>query len=141
MTKQPSVSDDIASYCTKCKLNLEHIIIAMVGGKIVKVKCKTCGSSHNLRSGDSAGVKTKARGTESARRRPDRVQTVEAHWEECIAGKEGREMPYRMDSAYDIGDIVLHSVFGIGIVQKEYPKKCTMLFKDKERALVSANTE
>ena len=141
MTKQLSVSDDVASYCTKCKLNLEHIITAMIGDKIVKVKCKTCGSSHNLRSGDNAKVKSSARGTESTRRRPDRVQTVEAQWETLIAGKEGREIPYLMDRSYAVGDIIAHNVFGIGIVQNVYTKKCAMLFKDKERMLVSTNAE
>lgn len=141
MTKQLSAGDDIASYCTKCRLNLEHIIIAMVGDKIVKVKCKTCGSSHNLRSGDSAKTRSSARGTESAVRRPDRVQTVEAHWETLIAGKEGRQKPYLMDGSFTAGDIIAHSVFGLGIVQKIYSKKCAVLFRDKERMLVCANSE
>lgn len=140
MTKQPSVSDDIASYCTKCKLNLEHIITAMIGDKIVKVKCKTCGSSHSLRSGDSSSRRSSSR-TGSSGKRQDRVQTLEAQWETLIEGKEGRETPYRMDGSYAAGEIISHNVFGIGIVQKVYNKKCAVLFKDKERMLVCANTE
>lgn len=140
MTKKLSVSDDVASYCTRCKLNLEHIITAMVGDKIVKVKCKTCGSSHNFRSGDAVKRKSPVKETGSLRRRPDTVQTLEALWETSIAGTEGREIPYSMDRSYKTGDIIAHNVFGIGVVQKTYFKKCSVLFKDKERNLVSANT-
>ena len=49
MTDRISTGRDIDSYCTKCKLILEHIVVAMTGGVVVKVKCKTCGSTHRFK--------------------------------------------------------------------------------------------
>ena len=49
MSKKPSAGGLVATYCTKCKLDLGHTIMAMVGEKIVRVKCRTCGSEHNYR--------------------------------------------------------------------------------------------
>jgi hypothetical protein len=48
MTERISTGGDIDAYCTKCKLNLEHFVLAIVAGAVVKVKCKTCGSIHKF---------------------------------------------------------------------------------------------
>src|SRR5512135_321912 len=50
MTDKISTGGDVDSYCTKCKLILEHFVVAMVGGAVVKVKCKTCGGIHNFKN-------------------------------------------------------------------------------------------
>ena len=40
---QLTVGKDVLSFCTKCKLNLGHTIVAMKDAKhIAKVKCNTC---------------------------------------------------------------------------------------------------
>ena len=49
MIRKYSAGDNIASHCTKCKLMLDHAIVAMDGEVIAKVKCKTCGSVHKYR--------------------------------------------------------------------------------------------
>jgi len=37
---------EIDTLCTKCAMTLAHTIIAMVGPRVVKVKCNTCGADH-----------------------------------------------------------------------------------------------
>ena len=44
-----------------------------------------------------------------------------------------------MTGKYRVGDIIIHDIFGKGVVQKLYANKCDMLFKDKERLMCSAN--
>ncbi len=44
-----------------------------------------------------------------------------------------------MASKYRIGDIVNHHTFGKGIVKKPYANKCDILFRDRERLMVSTN--
>jgi len=46
---------------------------------------------------------------------------------------------YSVAATYRIGDILLHEQFGKGVVLKLSTRKCTVLFKDKERLMASAN--
>jgi hypothetical protein len=127
---------DIDSYCTKCRLNLGHTVVAMVGGAVVKVKCKTCGSIHKFR--DMTPQARTLRRKEPAR--PKSHIPVQALWETAVEGAAGPDLPYDMSSQYKSGDVIMHSVFGKGIVQKTAYKKCAVLFRDKERVLATSNT-
>ncbi len=133
MLEKRSVGDTITSYCTKCKLGLDHVIAAMDGEEIVKVKCKTCGSAHKFR--DPADVKK----PRSVKKKEDAAKVAETLWESCLAAAKGRERTYDMGGKYRVGDVVLHNTFGKGIVRKTYLNKCDVLFKDKERLMASAN--
>ena len=46
-TKKLSAGDIIESRCTKCREVLNHRIVAMVDGKVVRVECNTCNGVHN----------------------------------------------------------------------------------------------
>jgi len=41
---------DIDAMCSRCKTLSGHVIVAMVGTAIVKVKCNTCGSEHKFKA-------------------------------------------------------------------------------------------
>lgn len=133
MLQKYTAGDNIASHCTKCKLVLDHVIVAMVEETIAKVKCKTCGSTHKYRSAEDA---KKVRTT----KRKEAAVKTEVLWEACLAEAKGAERAYDMGGKYRVGDIVQHSVFGKGVVRKIYPNKCDVLFKDKERLMASANS-
>jgi hypothetical protein len=133
MLEKNSAGDNIASYCTKCKIGLDHVIVAMDGETIVKVKCKTCGSAHKFR--DPADVKK----PRAAKKKEDAVKAAETLWESCLTTSKGKERTYDMGCKFRIGDVVLHNTFGKGVVRKIYINKCDVLFKDKERLMASAN--
>ena len=133
MLEKIMAGDNIASYCTKCKLGLDHAVVAMDGETIVKVKCKTCGGVHKFK--DPADVK-KPRAT---KKKEDAGKTAETLWETCLAESKGKERIYDMSGKYRVGDVVLHNTFGKGVVRKLYINKCDMLFKDRERLMASAN--
>ncbi len=135
MPEKILAGENIASYCTKCKLGLDHTIVAMEGEKIVKVKCRTCGSTHKFRD-PADPPKTRS----SKAKKADGTKTSSATlWETGIAGAKGKEHVYTMSAKYRVGDIVIHDKFGKGVVQKLYSNKCDMLFQDKERLMASAN--
>jgi hypothetical protein len=133
MLEKLTAGENIASYCTKCKLVIDHAIVAMDGETIAKVKCKTCGSAHKYRS--AADVKP----ARTPKKKENAEKTAEIFWESCIAEAKGKERAYDMTGKYRIGDIVLHNTFGKGVVRKLYYNKCDVLFKDKERLMASAN--
>jgi hypothetical protein len=135
MLEQNSTGKSILSYCTKCKINLGHTIMAMKGEEIAKVRCSTCGSSHKFRDASVPQKIRKPRG----RKNVNAEATTEILWESGLAVAKGKERDYHMTAKYRVGDIVNHHVFGKGIVLKLYANKCDMLFKDKERLMASAN--
>ncbi|MFZ2197425.1 MAG: hypothetical protein WAV13_06825, partial [Thermodesulfovibrionales bacterium] len=114
----------------------EHIVVAMTGGSVVKVKCKTCGSIHKFKGMPSE--RTKAPSMKGAAIRP--VLTTQAQWEEAVRTASGNEQAYDMTGSYHAGDLIVHGIFGKGVVQKTFFRKCSVLFRDKERLLVTSNT-
>jgi hypothetical protein len=136
MTGKISTGGDIDAYCTKCRLNLEHVVVAMVGGAVVKVKCKTCGGTHRFK--DMPSVRQKSSGKEGKGSKS--FVAPRACWETAVETADGPELPYEMASSYRAGDLIVHRVFGKGVVQKTSFKKCSVLFSDKERVLVTSNT-
>jgi hypothetical protein len=134
MLEKHTAGENIASHCTKCKLVLDHTIVAMDGETIAKVKCKTCGSAHKYRTAEDA------KKVRTARKKDDGVKNTEVLWESCLAAAKGKERNYDMAAKYRVGDIVDHRIFGKGVVRKIYLNKCDVLFKDKERLMASANS-
>ena len=132
MLEKCAAGDNIVSYCTKCRLGLDHTVVSMDGEAVAKVKCRTCGGTHKFR--DPAAVKTR-----TLKKKETLVKTAETLWESCLAEARGKERAYDMSGKYRIGDVVLHNTFGKGVVRKTYLNKCDMLFKDKERLMASAN--
>jgi phage FluMu protein Com len=134
MQEQYSAGDTIASWCTKCRLGLDHTIVAMEGEAIVKVKCRTCGSTHKFRN-PSEAPKKKTRSVTAK----DTAVAAGGRWELALAESSGRSQPYTMDGKYRVGDCIVHDRFGKGIVLKLYVKKCDVLVQDRERLMASGN--
>lgn len=127
------VGGDILSYCGKCKRELAHVIVAIVGNKPARVICKTCQSPHNYRSGDRTTTQTpKApRATRTFVKNSD-------YWEEQMATKKQVPMkPYKTQELFKLGDVINHSKFGLGIVEEVKTNgKIVVLFRDEERVLI-----
>ena len=134
MQEKYLAGDNIASYCTKCKLNLDHTVVAMDGDTVVKVKCRTCGSSHKFRNPADAPKPRSSKSTGRALR-----PLPEDRWEAALAGSKGPSHPYSRETKYRVGDVVLHDRFGKGVVLKLYSNKCDVLFQDQERLMASGN--
>lgn len=154
MSKPLRAGGEVDSWCTKCKLVLNHRIIAMVGPNPVRVECSTCGSHHNFRA-RAPGEKAPpaGRATSSAGPRSARVPSVtkaqqaaldrERTWEKAIAGKGVNEFRnYRVDETFTEGDLVRHKKFGDGVVTRVLdPKKVEILFRDEPRTLAQGLTD
>ena len=136
MSMKPSAGGFVASYCTKCKLDLGHTIMAMVGEKIVRVKCRTCGSEHNYRDKTTKTVK---KGRAASTKRSVPVKSPERAWEEAMKKTRGVDIPYDGTRSYKQGEVIAHPIFGSGVVLNASEKKVSIIFKDKERKLVSGN--
>ncbi|MDD5541848.1 MAG: hypothetical protein PHX83_01585 [Acidobacteriia bacterium] len=45
------LGDNVDDYCVRCKLPLDHTIVAIVNGEVMKVRCCTCSFEHAYRQG------------------------------------------------------------------------------------------
>ena len=152
-TKKPRTGGEIDAYCTKCKLDLGHRIIAMVGEVVKKVECRTCGSHHlyqrtksekeaaalaTPRAASNSGGKEKTakpRDKLTAAQRAERDQV--ASWEQAIAGKAPTAFkPYQISSTFGPGELVRHTKFGDGVVARVIDRnKVEVLFQDGPRTM------
>ena len=141
--KTLSAGSEIDAWCTKCKLDLGHRIIAMVEDRPKRVVCSTCGSQHNYRAPKTltTGVrirkvmKSAAPKSPSARAKAENDRQVE--WERRIAGNTLESFKrYTIDKLFEPDDLVTHKKFGEGyVVDVLDPKKVTIMFKDGIRTL------
>lgn len=141
-TRELSAGDIIESRCTKCREVLNHRIVAMVEGKVVRVECNTCRGVHNFHAPPAAktpkapkkAATVKPRSTSSAPRvsRKDPVEAEREEWASLQPTFDPEKaLPYDMNGRYLAKRLVLHPVFGLGIIKTvTVPNKMQVLFKD-----------
>jgi hypothetical protein len=111
---------EIDAYCTRCRMDLTHRIIAVVNNKPVKVECRTCYGTHNYRAPKSSPVPAEkttggASAPRAARPTPRRSAAPEEHI--SIAPPPGARIHgYRMTEKFSKDQWVSHKVFGTGVV-------------------------
>jgi hypothetical protein len=141
-----TAGDTVESQCTRCKALLNHTIVAMVAGQVVRVKCNTCGSEHNHRPAKEPKVAA-ARGTKAEKvERATRTKAAKAPaisdetvWEEMIRPLDpDLAVPYKMDGKFRTNSLLTHPTFGIGMVASAQSGKIEVVFKAGRKLLRSA---
>lgn len=147
--KALSAGSEIDAWCTKCRLDLGHRIIALVDNRPKRVVCQTCGSQHNYRAPKTvdrgvrvrrpakSGAAPKSRGAR-AQAEFDRVQG----WEQRIAGKSLDSFTrYSIDRVFETDELVTHKKFGEGyVVEIMGAHKVSIMFKDGLRILAQGQS-
>jgi hypothetical protein len=133
---QLTVGKDVLSYCNKCKLNLGHIIVAMKDVKhIAKVKCNTCGTLQAYKDPSVSSKQNKTR-TKKTSMTPSKIISVSDLWMEKMSSTKKKSTPYAMDAKFVQGDIIDHTKFGPGIVEKVVDDKIEVIFRHEIKTLV-----
>ena len=137
-----AAGETVESRCTKCRSVLNHTIVAMIDGAIVKVKCDTCGGMHKYHPPVSA---TAAKKTSSAAKKPatpravkkDAATIEQEEWESLKPGfKLDRVSSYSMEGKFRVNELVDHPVFGLGVVRLlPGPSKMEVLFQGGKKLL------
>ncbi|MBL8600520.1 MAG: hypothetical protein JNK72_01210 [Myxococcales bacterium] len=140
---------EIDAYCTRCKMDLTHRVIAVVGDKPVKVECRTCYSSHNYRPPKSAAAATRVVSAASASRgrttaepaRRARASVPEDHVA-LVPPSHAHLLPFKMTERYRKDQWLAHKTFGIGLVMAELAdNKIEVRFESGVKVLVHNRTE
>ncbi len=149
-SKSLGAGGEVDSYCTKCRLVLNHRVIAMVGPSPRKVECSTCGSHHLYRPhapGAKAEPDPKARRAGVREPRAARVPSASKaralsesrnrSWEQAVLGKPIKDFTrYTVKATFRQGELVHHAKFGEGVVTRIVDAaKVEIAFKDETRML------
>lgn len=116
-----AVGQEIISYCSSCKLDLKHVIVAHKSGNdgaVAKVKCGTCMKIHAFRH--NPGVKALAAAAKKVRvpREKATVIPVEVEWRTSLDSRANApQKPYAPTKEYHQGDVIDHPTFGCGVVR------------------------
>lgn len=126
---------EVLHYCTKCKLNLNHMITLMKDGQPVRVLCLTCKTQRHYQA-----PKTQRRrmpGTLPVRTSPKARQLQsESEWRLKLSDKNKTPKAYQIDAAYEQDQHVSHPVFGLGlVVDFIHPDKVHIFFDDGMKIL------
>src|SRR5262249_12585640 len=81
------VGGDIDAWCTRCKMNLGHTILAMGGPRPARVRCTTCQGEHNYR-GDAGSEPRKGSWEPREVRERREARPSVTSWEALLAGKD-----------------------------------------------------
>ncbi len=129
------VAKNIATRCTRCKMELNHTVIAhTMEGIVARVQCRTCGSEHKYHpeKKNAARVTGRVGGRTASTRRvtpaPDFAQLAEKL-------KDREPVPYSMSGSFKIDDVIDHAAFGMGIVLKVSHQRIEVLFSGGLRTL------
>jgi hypothetical protein len=158
-TKPIKPGTEVDSWCTKCRMDLLHRIIAVHNGRIIRVECRTCGGHHNYRRPKAAGAEprtqaereTSSSSTERPRQSgaapsPRRAAAVEAErqrevsWQKAVLGQPVTSFKaYRASQTFSLGDLIRHGKFGDGYIVRVIDRqKVEVMFKDGPRMLAQA---
>ncbi len=145
--KALTAGSEIDSYCTRCRMDLGHRIVAMVRDAPKRVICLTCNSEHNYRAPRSAtgssvvirSKKTAPKATAAQRVTLKARAEQERHeaWSTRTLGKAVDAFTkYTMDRRFKEGELVIHSKFGEGYVEIVLDaNKVSVMFRDGARTL------
>lgn len=138
------IGENIDAYCLKCKLVLAHVIMVKVGETVSKVKCNTCRAEHKFRPEKPAAKKPPVSKVskpltlkESMAKRAAAAKIQENNapmkWDlrNRSIDRATTVKDYSIHSQYRTKDVVNHSVFGLGFVERVVSdKSMDVLFCD-----------
>lgn len=139
MASQITTGKDVLSFCTKCKLNLAHTIVAMKDAKsIAKVKCNTCTTIQSYKdpSASSANKTRTKKSATSTSKGSTKIISISDLWMEKLNKTTTKSQPYGIDQKYKEGDVIDHTKFGPGIVQNVKASTIEVVFRHEIKTLV-----
>ncbi len=138
-----TAGDILDAQCTKCRVLTNHTIVALVEGRIARVKCNTCGSEHNYHAPKEVKVpaakrvaEPRVRASSPAAAKKDTTPRYREQWEAAMEGKDSSAAKeYDMDGRFKKGELIRHSLFGMGIVTIVTGTKMEVLLADGPKLL------
>lgn len=138
--------DDVEAWCTRCKMNLNHRVVALVGNNIQRVLCLTCGSNHkyyppkNQMPAEREPSESRRSQADKSRKPADRsANKAYGEWttfmKDMPSGTEPK--PYKVSECYGPSEYVEHPLFGTGrVLEIVGAEKIQVIFKEGRKILI-----
>ena len=133
--KRTPVAQNVIAKCTKCKMDLNHVVVSHSSEGIVeRVKCLTCGSEHKYRPVKKSAPKKTVKAAKKATRnkKADYAKEFEGLAEKF---KDKAPLHYSMAGSFKQDDVIDHKTFGMGIVVNVSYQRMEVAFSDGPRTL------
>ena len=153
MAKPLKVAGEVDSWCTKCRLVLNHRIVSMKNGKAYQVECLTCRSHPPLARARARreGRARRAEGARAPRAVVGGAQVDARHARDAARADRGRRpspgaavnefKAYNVGANFREGDLLRHKKFGDGVVTRVIDAhKVEVLFRDEAKTLAQGMT-
>lgn len=129
----PKVGGEVDSFCTKCRMTLAHTVLAMVGSKVARVRCNTCGGDHAFRAAPGKTDKvTTARASPKSK-----VPKVVVSFEDALQSKDtANAKVYSVKDTYAVNQVISHPTFGSGYVTGVRGDKVDITFRAETKTLI-----
>lgn len=156
MSRSLTAGGECDAWCTKCKRDTLHNIVAMdsTGKTPAQVQCRSCQGTHKYRApkdtpvakivaakatGSKASGGTKKASSGSKQAAATSSGSIYKRWEELVGKRAGvPAQRYDVRSAYGPDDVVEHTQFGLGFVIEDLGfNRIKVLFQDSERTLLA----
>src|SRR5262245_24102774 len=115
MPTVPAIGKDIDSWCTRCRMVLAHTVEAVVGGRVTRVHCNTCGGQHAYRArppGEGGERATRQRRSEGDRPAAKQVRDYAS----LLRGRDpASARAYALTERFADGELIRHPTFGLGV--------------------------
>lgn len=138
--------DDIDAWCTRCRMNLNHRIVAMVGNTVKTVQCLTCDGIHkfhlpkNQDVTDDDDYEAQTPKATPMMKAAERAAAKNANeWATFIKTMPPDAVPteYDMHASYSYEEYVNHPMFGLGrVIDVMGRDKIHVVFKEGRKILV-----
>jgi len=152
--KPLSAGSEIDSWCTKCKMDLGHRIVALVQGVPKRVICQTCFGEHAyhaprsahatpgvfIRRNNATTPAAEKRAQPAGVRATQRARVEQERYDAWASKTLGRTVDafkrYSMELTLSAGELILHPKFGEGYVDLvREDGKVSVMFRDGARTL------
>ncbi len=143
--KKSGPGAEVDAWCTKCRMDLNHIIVAMVGSEIKRAKCLTCGGEHKYHPPKSkekvskSGSRKTAPGKSGKTGKPRSKASAEGEWNTFMKGLDESIEPrtYKINEEFDEGEFLNHKSFGVGkVINILGSEKMEVVFKEGRKVLL-----
>ena len=154
MSRAVTAGGECDAYCTKCKRDTLHNIVAMdaTGKTPAQVQCRSCQGTHKYRAPKDAPATVAKKAAAPAKAKSSTKKSAAAktpaapspaallkRWEELVGKRAGTTAQrYKVTAAYGADDVIEHTTFGLGFVTEELAfNRIKVLFQDAERTLLA----
>jgi hypothetical protein len=133
---------ELIHYCTKCKLDLNHMITVMKKDQPGTILCQTCKTPRQYRAPKKLASGVTAKRSVAGPKSASRKNAEENTWKTWLNNESKTPKNYSVEGSFRLEDIINHPTFGRGVVVGFVdPGKMQVFFYDTLKLLMGKKSK